>query len=166
MWHSSCPPLSSYPPSPSHQSPCPDLSSHYKGASKEVPLKERPKRSWKEAHVYEPFNTIHQGPENNSFSRGLPDLYWYGQNVDGQSNWRLQVSCDRFFIWDRINQISQVCPHVLHPPPILLCRLHSWRQRAWLSIQTFLTVIYYRYRVPPSTTIHITQPSLSLRAPA
>ena len=32
---------------------------------------------------------------------------------------------------------------------IPLCRLHSWR-RAWLSIQTFLTVIYYRYRVPPS----------------
>ena len=142
---------------PSHQSPTPGpvgpLQRGNQRRSRPERKKERKtqkKVKRRRSHVYEPFNTQFTKDRKTRASLSLPlwPIHTHPSKKEGgQSNCRLQISCDRFFIWDRINQISQLCPHL---PSIPLCRLHSWRQRAWLSIQTFLTVIYYRYRVPPS----------------
>ena len=139
---------------PSHQSPTPSpVGPLQRGNQRSLPERKTQKKVKRSSPMF--MNRSTQFTKDRKTRASLSVPLWPihthpGKKEGGQSNCRLQISCDRFFIWDRINQISQLCPHVHHLPPIPLCRLHSWRQRAWLSIQTFLTVIYYRYRVPPS----------------
>ena len=99
-----------------HQPPV--LSGHYKGATKEEAcLKERPKRRWKEAAPCL-WTVQHNPPKTGKLGISLP--LWPIHTYPGKKKADNQIVGSRFlatgfFIWDRINQISQVCPHVHHP---------------------------------------------------
>ena len=98
-----------------HQPPV--LSGHYKGATKEeVALKERKKRKTQKKVKRMSTQVMNRSTHNSPKTRKLELLsFWPIQTLSmeedgGQSNCRLQISCHRFFTWDRINQISQLCP--------------------------------------------------------
>ena len=86
VWHSSCPPvviLSTIYQVTNHQPPA--LSGHYKGATKEVSLKERPKRRWKEARPCL-WTVQHNSPKTGKLGllSGQFILIWAKKKADNQ----------------------------------------------------------------------------------
>ena len=114
---------------PSHQSPTPSPVGPLQRANqRSLPERKTQKKVKRSSPMF--MNRSTQFTKDRKTRASLSVPLWPihthpGKKEGGQSNCRLQISCDRFFIWDRINQISQLCPHVHHLPPIPLCRLHS-----------------------------------------
>ena len=131
-WHSS--PLSSYPPST--ESPITNprpVGPLQRGGQRSLPERKSQKNPKRSTRVYEPFNTIHQRLENwsPSLMASLANSYLSEQKEGGRSNCRIQISCDRFFhLRSHQSNFSGLPSRPPPLPPILLCRLHSWRQRA------------------------------------
>ena len=134
---------------PSHQSPTPSPVGPLQRGNQRRSLPERkndPKEGEKKLpHVYEPFNTIHRKTRLLSV---LP--LWPIHTYPGKKKADNQIVGSGFLATGFSSEMASIKFLRFAPTSTIpLCRLPSWR-RAWLSIQTFPTVIYYQYRAPPS----------------